>query len=119
MRVLFASSEIYPLTNTGGLADVSAALPMALTELGVDMHFSTGISAGARSRCQQIGRARTRGFHGERRNASCPGGSIARLHSTTSPLSGDGCSAWRWRRISVVSARLGSTSRSINVSHLG
>ena len=29
MRVLFASSEIYPLAKTGGLADVSAALPRA------------------------------------------------------------------------------------------
>jgi hypothetical protein len=37
MRVLFASSEISPLAKTGGLADVSAALPAALTDLGVDM----------------------------------------------------------------------------------
>ena len=39
MRVLFVSSEIYPLAKTGGLADVSAALPRALTELGVDVHL--------------------------------------------------------------------------------
>ncbi len=39
MRVLFASSEIYPLAKTGGLADVSAALPDALAELGVDVHL--------------------------------------------------------------------------------
>jgi starch synthase len=37
MRVLFVSSEIYPLAKTGGLADVSGALPSALFELGVDM----------------------------------------------------------------------------------
>ena len=37
MRVLFASSEAYPLAKTGGLADVSAALPQALAELGVDV----------------------------------------------------------------------------------
>jgi len=36
MRVLFASSEIAPLAKTGGLADVSAALPKALSEAGVD-----------------------------------------------------------------------------------
>ena len=36
MRVLFVSSEIYPLAKTGGLADVSAALPDALAGLGVD-----------------------------------------------------------------------------------
>ena len=39
MRVLFASSEIYPLAKTGGLADVSAALPIALTGLGVDVRL--------------------------------------------------------------------------------
>ncbi len=39
MRVLFASSEAYPLAKTGGLADVSAALPMALTALGVDVRL--------------------------------------------------------------------------------
>ena len=39
MRVLFASSEIYPLIKTGGLADVSAALPRALTALGVEMQL--------------------------------------------------------------------------------
>lgn len=39
MRVLFASSEIYPLAKTGGLADVSAALPKALTALGVDIQL--------------------------------------------------------------------------------
>ncbi len=39
MRVLFVSSEIYPLAKTGGLADVSAALPKALSALGVDMQL--------------------------------------------------------------------------------
>jgi starch synthase len=39
MKVLFVSSEIYPLAKTGGLADVSAALPRALAELGVDVHL--------------------------------------------------------------------------------
>ena len=37
MRILFVSSEIYPLAKTGGLADVSAALPRALAALGVDV----------------------------------------------------------------------------------
>ena len=37
MRVLFATSECAPLTKTGGLADVSAALPLALAEAGVDV----------------------------------------------------------------------------------
>jgi starch synthase len=39
MRVLFVSSEAYPLAKTGGLADVSAALPMALADLGVDVRL--------------------------------------------------------------------------------
>ena len=37
MRVLFATSEVAPLIKTGGLADVSAALPAALHEMGVDV----------------------------------------------------------------------------------
>lgn len=37
MRVLFVSSEIYPYAKTGGLADVSAALPKALRDKGVDV----------------------------------------------------------------------------------
>lgn len=39
MRVIFASAEVFPLAKTGGLADVSAALPMALANLGVDIHL--------------------------------------------------------------------------------
>jgi len=36
MRVLFAASEAAPLVKTGGLADVSGALPAALRQHGVD-----------------------------------------------------------------------------------
>ncbi|MFZ5483750.1 MAG: glycogen synthase GlgA [Pseudomonadota bacterium] len=36
MKVLFATSEARPLIKTGGLADVSGALPTALRELGID-----------------------------------------------------------------------------------
>ena len=36
MRLLYVTSEVYPLVKTGGLADVSAALPAALKEFGVD-----------------------------------------------------------------------------------
>jgi starch synthase len=36
-RVLFVTPEIYPLIKTGGLADVSGALPAALRELGTDV----------------------------------------------------------------------------------
>jgi starch synthase len=36
-RVLFVTSEFFPLVKTGGLADVSAGLPAALRELGADV----------------------------------------------------------------------------------
>lgn len=39
LRALFVSSEIFPLAKTGGLADVSAALPAALAGLGVDVRL--------------------------------------------------------------------------------
>lgn len=41
MRVLFASSEIFPLAKTGGLADVSAGLPAALADRAVDVRLLT------------------------------------------------------------------------------
>ncbi|MFT5207413.1 MAG: starch synthase [Candidatus Omnitrophota bacterium] len=34
MNILFASSEVYPFSKTGGLADVAGSLPNALGELG-------------------------------------------------------------------------------------
>lgn len=39
LRVLHAAAEVYPLVKTGGLADVMAALPMALTEAGADVRL--------------------------------------------------------------------------------
>lgn len=37
MRVLYITSEVFPFAKTGGLADVSASLPVALTNLGFDL----------------------------------------------------------------------------------
>lgn len=39
IRVLFVTSEVYPLVKTGGLADVSASLPEALCRLEYDVHI--------------------------------------------------------------------------------
>lgn len=39
MKILFATSEVYPFLKTGGLADVSASLPVALHKLGVDIRL--------------------------------------------------------------------------------
>jgi starch synthase len=37
MKVLIASPEIYPFVKTGGLADVTGALPKAMKKLGIDV----------------------------------------------------------------------------------
>ncbi len=38
-RILFATSEVYPLVKTGGLADVSGSLPEALCHIGNDVQL--------------------------------------------------------------------------------
>lgn len=39
MRILFVTSEAFPLIKTGGLADVSGSLPAALQTLGADIRI--------------------------------------------------------------------------------
>ncbi|MBC7618163.1 MAG: glycogen/starch synthase, partial [Candidatus Saccharibacteria bacterium] len=39
MKVLFVCAELFPLLKTGGLADVSAALPPALRKAGCDVRL--------------------------------------------------------------------------------
>ena len=39
MKVLHVAAEVYPLVKTGGLADVTAALPPALAEAGADVRL--------------------------------------------------------------------------------
>jgi starch synthase len=39
LKILFVSSEVVPFAKSGGLADVSGALPVALLELGMDVRI--------------------------------------------------------------------------------
>ena len=41
MKVLLVSSEVAPFSKTGGLADVSGSLPIALKHLGCDIRVVT------------------------------------------------------------------------------
>ncbi|MDA3922701.1 MAG: glycogen synthase GlgA [Salinisphaera sp.] len=46
MKVLYVASELFPLVKTGGLADVTAALPPALIQAGIDVRlFLPGLPA--------------------------------------------------------------------------
>jgi len=56
LQVLFATSEIHPLIKTGGLADVSGALPAALRGLGVDARV---LVPGYRALLERLGRSDT------------------------------------------------------------
>lgn len=64
MRILFAASEVAPLSKTGGLADVAQALPKALHRLGQDVRVVTPAYRGLLERLQgrsAIGRLELRG----------------------------------------------------------
>lgn len=39
LKILFVTSEVYPFMKTGGLADVSAALPQTLAEMGHEVRI--------------------------------------------------------------------------------
>ena len=51
-KILFASSEVHPLIKTGGLADVSASLPLALSQMQQDIRI---IMPAYRATLQQLG----------------------------------------------------------------
>jgi starch synthase len=64
VRVLFAASEVAPLSKTGGLADVAHALPKALHRLGQDVRVVTPAYRGLLERLEgrgAIGRLELRG----------------------------------------------------------
>ena len=53
-KLLFASSEVVPLAKTGGLADVAAALPAALSRLGLDVRIVMPAYRGCRAKLQNV-----------------------------------------------------------------
>lgn len=52
MRLLFATSEIFPIIKTGGLADVSGALPTALFATGLDIQIVLPAYRGILATCE-------------------------------------------------------------------
>ena len=54
MKVLFATAELYPFVKTGGLADVSAALPAALAALGFGIRIIMPAYPEALARCGSV-----------------------------------------------------------------
>jgi starch synthase len=65
VRILFAASEVAPLSKTGGLADVAQALPKALRRLGHDLRVVTPAYRGMLERVparRRLGEHRLRGF---------------------------------------------------------
>ena len=52
--VLFATSEVHPLVKTGGLADVSGALPPALRALGHDVRWVLPAYPQVLARCERL-----------------------------------------------------------------
>jgi len=61
VRILFVTSEAFPLAKTGGMADVCAALPASLVDLGLDVRILLPAyrgaleGAGARGRSTGLG----------------------------------------------------------------
>ena len=56
MKVLFITPELFPLVKTGGLADVSGALPLALARQGVDVRVLLPAYPGVLEKLEQAER---------------------------------------------------------------
>jgi starch synthase len=77
-KVLFVTPECAPLTKTGGLGDVSAALPAALRELGTDVRVLlpaySDVLDSANEPARVVAAARTIGFDWKLLETSLPSG---------------------------------------------
>src|SRR5687767_9079000 len=65
LRVLYVTPELAPWAKSGGLGDVSAALPLALRALGVDVRMLVPAYAGMRSGCADAAAVAELRFDGE------------------------------------------------------
>ncbi|MFP4187191.1 MAG: glycogen synthase, partial [Acholeplasmataceae bacterium] len=55
MKILFASSEVFPFSKTGGLADMAAFLPKTLSSLGHDVRVITPYYQTIAEKLERIG----------------------------------------------------------------
>ncbi|MFC1631989.1 glycogen synthase [Candidatus Omnitrophota bacterium] len=55
MKILFCSSEVFPFAKTGGLADVSGALPEALEKLGCQVKVALPKYRGLQNKAGKLG----------------------------------------------------------------
>ena len=80
MKILYACSELFPLLKTGGLADVSAALPAALRAANADVRLVLPAFPAIQNGVDVTGPALALGFAGGPRVAqAAPGQSAPRL----------------------------------------
>ena len=61
MKIAFCSSEVFPYAKTGGLGDVSAALPEALAKAGVEVKVFMPLHKGIKPQEMHDGFGLTRG----------------------------------------------------------
>ena len=107
MNILFATAELYPFVKTGGLADISAALPAALARSGSDIRIIMPGYPQALARCQtlhEIARfENVLGFRGVRLLETSLPGSTAKLwlvdcpdlyNRVGSPYQNESCIDW-------------------------
>lgn len=77
-KILFATSEAYPLIKTGGLADVAASLPRALLKLGQDVKillpaYASVLEKAAEAGIKEIAKLEIEGYSVSLKQTRLPG----------------------------------------------